>query len=63
MTQSAIQPRLLNVEEAAKLLGRTPNALRTMIRRGVVPGVVRIGNRIQLDRERLHRWIDELQEE
>ena len=50
--------RLLNVEEAAVYLGRSPGALRMLIHRGQVP-VVRIGDRrVQLDREDLDRLIE-----
>jgi excisionase family DNA binding protein len=50
-------PRLLNVDEAATYLGRTPRALRHMIAGGQVPAV-REGSRVHLDRADLDRWIE-----
>jgi excisionase family DNA binding protein len=52
-----IKPRLLNIDEAASYLGRTPGALRMLIHRGTI-AVVRIGGRVQLDREDLDRLIE-----
>lgn len=50
--------RLLNIDEAASYLGRTPGALRMLIFRGAIP-IVRLGDRrVQLDRVDLDRLID-----
>jgi predicted DNA-binding transcriptional regulator AlpA len=46
-------PVLLDVPEAAALLGLSEAALRTRINRCQVPGIVRTGRRIQFHRERL----------
>ena len=50
-------PRLLNVNEAAEYVGRTPKALRHMIASGVIPAI-REGSRVHLDRADLDRWIE-----
>lgn len=49
--------RLLNIEEAAVYLGRTPSGLRIMTHRGHIP-VVRLDGRVQLDREDLDKLIN-----
>jgi excisionase family DNA binding protein len=50
-------PRLLNVDEAAAYIGRTPKALRHMIASGAI-AVVREGSRLHLDRADLDDWIE-----
>lgn len=49
--------RLLNVNEAAVYLGRTPGALRQLIYRGGLP-VVKLDRRVQLDIADLDKLID-----
>ncbi|MCU1245388.1 MAG: hypothetical protein JWN02_1298 [Acidobacteria bacterium] len=44
---------LLNVRDAAKLLGITPNALKLRMQVRQVPGLVRIGRRVWFHREKL----------
>lgn len=44
---------LLTVDEAAALLRLTPGALRVAIARGQIPGVVRFGRRVRIQREAL----------
>ena len=51
-----VLPRLMDVRGAGKYLGRTPEAIRAMIRRGNLP-VVRDGSRVFLDVDDLRRWI------
>jgi hypothetical protein len=51
------EPRLMNVNEAAKYISRSPKALRHMIGNGAVP-VVREGLRVHLDRVDLDQWIE-----
>jgi excisionase family DNA binding protein len=51
------EPSLLNVDEAAGYIGRTPKALRHMIANGIVPAV-REGSRVHLDRADLDRWVE-----
>lgn len=50
-------PRLLNVNDAAGYIGRTPKALRHMIAEGAIPAV-REGSRVHLDRADLDRWVE-----
>jgi excisionase family DNA binding protein len=49
--------RLMTVAEAAKYLGRTPWAVRSLIASEALP-VVREGRSVHLDRKELDRWID-----
>ena len=49
--------RLLNVNEAAKYIGRSPHAIRHMIAKGQIKCVRRDG-RVQLDRIDLDTWIE-----
>ena len=54
-------PRLLRLRHAAEYLGRSPKALRAMIRRGELPVVKRADNGHapwQVDRVDLDRWIE-----
>ncbi len=46
-------PLLLDVPEAARLMGISEVAFRSRLNRGQVSGVVRTGKRIQVHRERL----------
>jgi excisionase family DNA binding protein len=49
----ASPPLLLTVAETAALLRTTPKAVYTMIERGRLDGVVRVGRRVLVNRERL----------
>lgn len=53
-----VLPRLMDVRGAAKYLGRSPEGVRAMIKRGKLP-TVREGRRVMLDRVDLDRWIAE----
>jgi excisionase family DNA binding protein len=57
VTANAPRQRLISLREAALYLGRTEEALRMMVRRNQVPGVVRIGRKTQFDRRKLDAWI------
>jgi excisionase family DNA binding protein len=48
--------RLMTVPQAAKYLGRTPWAVRSLIATKALP-VVREGRSVHLDRRELDRWI------
>lgn len=48
--------RYLTTTTAAAYLGRTEAAIRGLVRRGEIP-CVRIGRRVQFDKERLDRWM------
>lgn len=51
------ESRLLNVNDAAAYIGRTPKALRHMISSGAIPAV-REGSRVHLDRTDLDQWVE-----
>lgn len=53
-------PRLLTIDEVADLLRTSRKAIYTKIRRGALPGVVRLPRRLLVDREHLLEWIDNL---
>jgi excisionase family DNA binding protein len=50
---------LLTVPEAAAYLRISTNALRIAISRGQIPGVVRIGGRVRINREALRKHCGE----
>jgi excisionase family DNA binding protein len=51
-------PQLLTVAETATLLRTSPKAVYTMIERGLLPGVIRIGRRVLLRRVELLHFVD-----
>jgi excisionase family DNA binding protein len=50
---------LLTVPQVARLLGTTPKAIYHRAERGQLPGVVRVGRRIRVRRDRLLQYIEE----
>jgi excisionase family DNA binding protein len=48
--------RWLTVDQAADYLGRTPEAIRGLVKRGELTGY-RPDGRLQLDREQIDRWM------
>ena len=52
-------PFLLTVDETAQLLRTTRKAIYTMVNRGALPGVVRVGGRLLVRRDDLLRWLNE----
>jgi excisionase family DNA binding protein len=52
-------PDLLTVAEVAAALRTTPKAVYAMAERGLLPGVVRLGRRLLVDRKHLLRFVDE----
>lgn len=52
-------PRLMTVPELAALLRVTEAAVRSMMQRREVPGIVRIRRRIRFDAAAIGRWIIE----
>jgi excisionase family DNA binding protein len=52
---------LLTVDEVAEVLRTTPNAVRIMVCRGSLPGVVRLGRRVLVRAEDLRRHLGLLQ--
>ncbi|MEX1365602.1 MAG: helix-turn-helix domain-containing protein [Nannocystaceae bacterium] len=56
---SAELPRLLTIDEVAELLRTTRTAIYTKIRRGALPGVIRLSRRLLVDRGQLLQWLDQ----
>jgi excisionase family DNA binding protein len=52
-----VQPRYMSVAECAAYIGRTPRAVFGLLHKGAIPHI-RLGRRVQFDRERIDRWID-----
>ena len=52
------EPALLLVPEVATLLRTSPKAIYALIERGSLPGVVRIGRRILVQRRALLDFLD-----
>lgn len=52
-------PLLLTADEVAALLRTTRKAVYAMAERAALPGVIRLGRRILVDRDELLRWLDE----
>ena len=52
-------PFLLTTAELASLLRTTKKAIYSMVERGQLPGVTRIGRRLMFRRNDLLRWLDE----
>jgi excisionase family DNA binding protein len=51
-------PVLLLIREVADLLRTTPKAIYSMIERGQLPGVTRVGRRVLIRRDELLDWLD-----
>ena len=52
-------PLLLTAGETADLLRTTKQAIYSMIARGQLPGVTRLGRRVLVRREDLLHWLDQ----
>jgi excisionase family DNA binding protein len=52
-------PRHDTVADVAAMLRTTPKAIYTMVERGQIAGVVRIGRRVLFRREALLQWLSE----
>ena len=52
-------PALMRVEELAAVLRVNPKTLYALIRRGEIPGVVRVGRVIRMNRDVVVRWLSE----
>jgi len=50
--------KLVHVEDVAELLRTSPKGIYTMVERGTIPGVFRIGRRVLFRRDALLRWIE-----
>jgi excisionase family DNA binding protein len=51
-------PRLLTVSETASLLRTSPKSVYSMIDRGQLPGITRIGRRVLVRSRELLDWLD-----
>lgn len=51
------QPALLLVRDVAAFLRTSPKAIYSMIERGLLPGVVRIGRRVLVRQDDLLEWV------
>ncbi len=51
------QSELLLVGEVADLIRTTPKAIYSMIERGQLPGVVRLGRRVRVRQDDLLDWL------
>jgi excisionase family DNA binding protein len=59
MTVDTLEPELLHVDEAARLLRIGRTRAYEMTQSGEMPGLVRIGRSVRVSRRRLLAWIDE----
>jgi excisionase family DNA binding protein len=57
-TRPASLPALLNVDEAAAYLGRSEYSVRHLMSERAFP-IVKVGNRVQLHRADLDKWIEQ----
>ncbi len=51
-------PQLMTANEVASVLRTTTKAVYTMVERGQLPGVIRIGRRVLVHRDELLDWLD-----
>lgn len=58
LERQPVQPRLFTVKQAAKYLGRSPDALYHLIRNAPLPSV-RADGRVMLDRRDLDKYIED----
>ena len=54
--RQCIQPRLLDISQAAAYLGRTTSGVQHMVKRGTLP-VTKLDGKVQIDRLELDRLI------
>ncbi len=52
-------PVLLTLDDVATTLRSTRKAIYVMVERGQLPGVIRIGRRVLVDRDDLLMWLDQ----
>ena len=58
-TSETVVPELLTADEVAAVLRTTRSAVYAMIARGQLPGVLKIGRRLLVDRRELLAWLEE----
>lgn len=59
MTYTAVEPELVHIEEAARILGIGRTRAYEMAASGRMPGLVQIGRSLRVSRRHLMAWIDE----
>lgn len=59
MATDTIEPELLRLEEAARVLRIGRSRAYEMAAAGTLPGLIRIGRSLRVSRRSLIRWIDE----
>lgn len=52
-----MSPALLTAQEVAALLRTSAGAIYKMVERGQLPGVIRVGKRLLVEREVLVHWL------
>ena len=57
-TQPAAPPEVITVDEAADLLRVDRRTVYSLIKRGKIPGVRRVGRSIRLSRTKLLAWLE-----
>ena len=58
MSADTIEPELLHIEEAARLLRIGRSRAYALAATGELPGVIRLGRSLRVSRRRLIAWID-----
>jgi excisionase family DNA binding protein len=53
----AVLPQFLKVPDVAELLRTTPGAIYSMVERGLLPGITRIGRRVLVRSDDLLHWL------
>ena len=50
-------PLLLKVDEVAELLRVTKRSIYTMVDRGQIPGITKVGGRLRFRRDAIEAWL------
>lgn len=50
-------PKMLQVKEVAKLTGSHPNTIYREVKKGNIPGCIRIGNRYLFNEQIILQWL------
>ena len=56
------EARLLNVKQLSSYLSTPVSTIYTMVSRGRIPGVVRLGRALRFDRTEIDRWVEGLRD-
>jgi excisionase family DNA binding protein len=57
--ESSSLPDLMTIPEVASALRTTRKSVYALVERGLLPGVVRLGRRLLIDRSVLVEWLEE----